>query len=174
MIRLRTRHAIPFLALALVACAERPLAPPFKGSADGPHLDPSAPKKNSPEKPKDLNPARTSNWGVVSTISFERFFALQQSGKALVFDARSGFFYHLGHIPGAIHLPKQNCDEQIRNRETQIKSALATGKTIVVYCTGLNCPDAMTVASRLSVFGHPAAVFSGGWDAWKDADMPSE
>ncbi len=174
MIRFRTRHAIPALALALAACAEKPLASPFEGSADGPHLDAAAIQKASTEKPKNQKPTPAISRGKVSTISLERFFALQQSGKALVFDARPGFFYHLGHIPGAIHLPKQNCDAQIRNRETEIKSALAKGKTIVVYCSGLNCPDAMTVASRLSVFGHPAAVFSGGWDAWKDADLPSE
>jgi hypothetical protein len=32
----------------------------------------------------------------------------------------------------------------------------------------------MTVANHLSGFGYPAAVFAGGWDAWKNADLPSE
>lgn len=174
MIRFRTRHAIPVLALALAACAEKPLVQPFERFPYGSHLDPSAPQNASPEKPKDPKPIRTISRGEISSISLEQFFALQQSGKALVFDARPGFFYHLGHIPGAIHLPKKNRDYQIRNRQTEIKSALATGKIIIVYCSGRNCPDAMTVATQLSVFGHPAAVFSDGWDAWKDADMPSE
>ncbi len=171
MIRFRTRHAIPALALALAACAEKPLAPPFKVSADGSHLDAAALQKASVEKPK---PARVHSRGKVSSISLEPFFALQQSGKTLIFDARPGFFYHLGHIPGAIHLPKQNCAAQIRELETKIKTALAADKTIVVYCTGLNCPDAMTVATQLAGYGHPTTVFSGGWDAWKDADLPSE
>jgi rhodanese-related sulfurtransferase len=174
MIRFRTRLAIPALALALVACAEKPLGQPFDGSADEPHLDAAARQKASPEKPKSQKPVRTIRRGAVSSISLEPFFALQQSGKALVFDARAGFFYHLGHIPGAIHLPKQNCDKLIRERETEIKAALAAGKTIVVYCTSRNCPDAMTVANHLSGFGYPAAVFAGGWDAWKNADLPSE
>lgn len=174
MIRFRTKHAVPVLALAISACAGKPLATPFEGTADGPHLDPSAHQNTSPEKPKKPKSGRTINRGVVSFISLEQFFTLQQSGKALVFDARLGFFYHLGHIPGALHLPKQNCERLIRERETEIKTALAAGKTIIVYCTGLNCPDARTVANQLSGFGYPAAVFSGGWDAWKDADLPSE
>ncbi len=174
MIRFRTRHAIPVLALALAACAEKPLGPPFEGSADGPHLDAAARQKTSPAKPKYSKPVRKNGRGAVSFITLEQFFTLQQSDNALVFDARLGFFYHLGHIPGAIHLPKQNCAGLIHERETEIKTALAAGKTLVVYCTSRNCPDAMTVATQLAGFGYPAAVFSGGWDAWKNADLPSE
>ena len=112
--------------------------------------------------------------GDVSSISLEDFFLLQQSGKALIYDARPGFFYGLGHIPGAISLSKNNCDEKIAAREDEIKSALVNGKTIVVYCTSLTCPDARAVANHISGFGHPAKIFSGGWEAWKDAGMPVE
>ena len=112
--------------------------------------------------------------GVVSSISLDDFFALQQSGKALVFDARTAFFYHLGHIPGAINLPKNRCDEAIAARESEIKTALAAGKTIIVYCSGITCPDARTVAIHISGFGFPASTFSGGWEAWRQADMPGE
>jgi rhodanese-related sulfurtransferase len=174
MIRFRTRHAIPALALALAACVEKPLGPPFEGSTDGPHLDPAARPKTSPNNPQSPKPVRKNSRVAVSSISLENFFALQQSGKALVFDARLGFFYHLSHIPGAIHLPKQNCANLIRQRETEIKAALAAGKIIVVYCSSSNCPDAMSVATQLAGFGYPTAVYAGGWDAWKDADLPSE
>ena len=95
--------------------------------------------------------------GEISSISLEDFFMLQQSGKALIFDARPAFFYDLGHIPGAINLPKNDCDEAIANREAEIKAALAAGKTIVVYCTSLTCPDARTVAIHISGFGYPAS-----------------
>lgn len=112
--------------------------------------------------------------GKVSSISLEQFFELQQSGQALIFDARPAFFYNAGHIPGAIHLPKNNCDEQIHNREAEIKAALAEGKTIVVYCSSRTCPDARTVARHISGFGHPASIFSAGWNAWNEAGMTTE
>lgn len=159
MNRLLTKLAIPVLALALVACAT-------------PAKEPSA--TTAPEKPEFRKKPRMNGRGEVSSISLEEFHALKESGKVLIYDARPGFFYNLGHIPGAVSLPKTNCDEKIAARESEIKAALADGKTIVVYCTSLTCPDARTVAIHISGFGHPASIFSGGWDAWKEAGMPTE
>ncbi len=66
------------------------------------------------------------------------------------------------------------CDEAIHEKEAEIKSALAAGKTLVVYCSGPGCPDARTVAMHISGFGYPASVFSGGWKAWQEAELPTE
>ena len=174
MTRLRTILGAPVLALALAACAEKPAVPPLDGQATlakpGPAAQKSTEKKSTYKKPR----IGMNERGDVSSISLEQFFLLHQSGKALVIDARPKFFYNLGHIPGAISLPKNNCDEQIAGREAEIKSALAAGKTIVVYCTGLTCPDARTVAMHIAGFGHSATIFSGGWNAWTDAGMPVE
>jgi rhodanese-related sulfurtransferase len=92
----------------------------------------------------------------------------------MIFDARPAVFHAMGHIPGAISLPKNGCDEAILARGDEIRTALAGGRTLVVYCTGLLCPDARAVAMRLASYGHPARIFSGGWDAWRDAGMPTE
>lgn len=154
---------VPCIALAFAACAQPPAKPPVK---ENPVI--------ADTKPKYKKPPRMNGRGEVSSISLEDFFALQQSGQALIFDARPAFFYSLGHIPGAISLPKNNCDEKIAAREPEIKSALAAGKTIVVYCTNLTCPDARAVAMHISGFGYPARIHSGGWDAWKEAGMPAE
>ena len=102
------------------------------------------------------------------------FFTLQQSGKALIFDARPAFFYNLGHIPGAINLAKNRCDEAIHAQETAIKAAVDAGQTIVVYCSSSSCPDARTVAIHISGFGYPAKIFYGGMDEWREASMPTE
>lgn len=166
MIRLWTSLLVPGLALALAACA----GPARPSAASAPQANSGVPT----EKPKFKKPVRMNGRGELSSISLEKFFALQQSSKALVFDARPTFFYNIGHIPGAISLPKMNCDDAIHNREDEIKSALAAGKSIVVYCTSITCPDARAVADHISGFGYPAAIFSGGWDAWKDAGMPTE
>ena len=93
----------------------------------------------------------------------------------LLYDARPGFFYNLGHLPGAISLPKSaDCDAQIIKREAEIKAALAAKKTIVVYCTNLACPDARTVAIYLAGFGHSSSTLTGGWEAWKESGLPTE
>lgn len=157
--------ALPMIALVLAACADSPQAPP---------PPPPSSTTETTKKPKYNHPPRLNGRGEVSSISLEDFFVLQQSGKALIYDARPAFFYALGHIPGAINLPKHGCNEQIAARETEIKEALAAGKTIVVYCSSLSCPDARTVARHISGFTYPASTFSGGWDAWKQAGLPTD
>jgi len=158
----RTRPALLVAALALASCAVPPT------------LAPAAPVTVPAAKPEYLKPVRMIGRGTLASISLGDFFALQQAGKALIYDARPAFFYHLGHVPGAVNLTKSRCDDQIVAREAQIKAALANGKTIVVYCTGMTCPDARAVAIHISGFGYPARIFSGGWTAWKDAEMPVE
>lgn len=112
--------------------------------------------------------------GKITSISLTDLFALQQSDKVLLFDARPYFFYSLGRIPGAISLPKQNCDREIEKREAEIKAALAAGKTIVVYCTSATCPDARTVAIHLASYGYSSSTMPEGWDAWKASGLPTE
>jgi rhodanese-related sulfurtransferase len=58
--------------------------------------------------------------------------------------------------------------------DVRLKSAVAAGKPIIVYCSGLLCPDARTVAIHISGYGHPAKIFSSGYDAWKKAGLPTD
>ena len=120
-------------------------------------------------------PVRINDRGKITSISLTELFALQQSDRVLLYDARPGFFYNLGHLPGAISLPKsEDCDEQITEREAEIKAALAAKKTIVIYCTNLACPDARTVAIHLAGFGYSSSTLTGGWEAWKESGLPTE
>ncbi|MFT4176065.1 MAG: rhodanese-like domain-containing protein [Luteolibacter sp.] len=121
-------------------------------------------------------PVRMNGRGKIGSISLEEFFALHQADQVMLYDARPAFFYRLGHIPGAINLPVHNndVDTPIHRQEAEIKAALAKGKTIVTYCTGITCPDARSLAIHFSGFGYPVKIFSGGWNAWKDAGMPTE
>jgi 3-mercaptopyruvate sulfurtransferase SseA len=158
----RISHPALGLMFALASCA-------------GPNTPPLAPKQDIPDANQPFKkPVRMNGRGKMSSVSLSEFFALQQSGKAMIFDARPAFFYHLGHVPGAINLTKSNCDEDLSKREPAIKAALAEGKSIIVYCSSFTCPDARAVAIHISGFGYPANIFSGGWDEWKTADMPSE
>ena len=163
MIRPGAPSVAMLTALVLASCADRQ-------AVSAPPAGEVAPV----EAPAFKKKPRMNGRGEVTSISLERFFELHQAGKAMVFDARPGFFHSLGHIPGAISLPLKNCDEAIHRREAEIKAALAEGKTLVVYCTSITCPDARSVARHLSGFGHPASIFSGGWDEWKSAGLPTE
>ena len=164
----RRRTTVPALALvlALASCANPPKQAPASPAATA--GNPSA------TDPAYKKPVRMIGRGKIETIPLADFFTLQQSGKAMIFDARPAFFYSLGHIPGAINLSKNNCDQAIHKRESEIKAAVAAGKTIVVYCSSSTCPDARTVAIHISGFGYPAKIFYGGMEEWRDASMPTE
>ena len=148
------------IALGIASCAPPAPEPPFKPVTAAPAAKPI--------------PVGMNRRGEVTSISLTELFALQESGRALVFDARPAFFYNLGHIPGAISMPKSGCDAHIVKREAEIKAALAAGKTIVVYCTNLLCPDARTVAQHLASAGYSSSTLPGGWDAWKESGLPTE
>ena len=126
-----------------------------------------------PEKPAAQKPPAQPQGGV-SSIGFDDFFLLHQQGKALVIDARPAYHYQLGHIPGALNLPKESGEAAFDELNDTIKQALAENKTIVTYCSGVLCADARTVARRIARRGHDASIFSGGWNAWLDAGLPTE
>jgi 3-mercaptopyruvate sulfurtransferase SseA len=157
-------HASAVLALLLASSCANP--PPAKTTP--------ANQQPTAATPETAKPARTNAPGQVTSITLGEFFPLQQSGKTLIYDARAPFFYHLGHIPGAINLPRGHCDKSIPTREAEIKAALAAGKTIVVYCSSITCADARIVALRLASFGYPARIFPGGWEEWRTADLIDE
>jgi rhodanese-related sulfurtransferase len=153
------------LTLAHAACAPNPQT---RGD------DQPTSVENSPAKPKPKKPVRMNGRGEVSSISLEEMFALQSSGNALILDARPGYLFHLGHIPGAESLPKSDCENSIAEMDERLKVTVAAGKPIVVYCSGLMCPDARAVAYHISGYGHPAKIFSGGYNAWKSAGLPTD
>lgn len=167
MTRFRNSLLLPFLTLALAACADKPVSPTEPVA--------QAARKTEPARqPKIKEPARQVAPGQISSISITDLFSLQQSEQVLLFDARPSFFYKIGHLPGAISLPKAGCVDQITKRESEIKAALAAKKTIVVYCTNTSCPDARTIANHLSSFGYPSSILIGGWDYWKESGLPTE
>jgi rhodanese-related sulfurtransferase len=163
------RASFSLIALLILVSGGASCAPASKQPAVQP------PVSKDPKTPTEFKkPPRMNGRGEVSSISLTDAFALRESGQALIYDARPAFFYHLGHIPGAISLPKSDADRLIHEREQEIKNALSTKKTIVVYCTNFACPDARAVARHISGFGYPSSTLTGGWDAWKESALPTE
>ena len=116
----------------------------------------------------------TASTGKVTRMPLGNFFQIQQSGRALIFDVRPGFFYKLGHVPGSINWPKGRFEESLAIYEPQIEAAASAGKPVILYCTDLACPDALNVANRLAARGHSVSILEGGWDAWKTGGLPTE
>lgn len=157
------------LCAAAIACGLSSCADPVASPPVGP--SPAASTQAAPPKPKR---PRMNGRGEITSISLPDAFALQQTDAALILDARPAFFYHLGHLPGAVNLPKSNAVAEITAREAELKNAAAHGKSILVYCTNFACPDARAVARHLASFGISSATLTGGWEAWNDSGLPTE
>jgi len=143
-------------------------------TAEGPSVVPREPEAPEDERQDLKKPVRPSERGKVSSIGFDKFYDLHQQGRLLVIDSRPAYYHQLGHIPGAISLPKDGGVAAVAALEDKIASAIADGKTVAVYCSGILCADARIVARRIAGLGHPVSIFSGGWDAWQDAGLPTE
>ncbi len=157
-------------ALALASCAE----PPAAASNPPPTVKKPVVAGVPKPEPEPMKSAGMNHRGKVTSMSLEEFFPLQESGKVILFDARPGFFYNLGHIPGAISLPKSGMDERLAQRKSEFDAAAKEGKAVVIYCTNLLCPDARAVAMRLADFGYSSSVLSGGWETYKETGLPTE
>lgn len=153
----RSAIALGILSLVFLSAACQPLTP-----------ESGTRTAESPVQPHSAH-------GEISSLSFEDFFMLHDSGKDFLIDARQGYFYQISRIPRAIHLPAKDCDARIATMKATLDRAVHhEGKTLVVYCNGFGCSDARTVARHLSRAGYPVSVFSGGWRAWKNAELPVE
>ncbi|MEO8616722.1 MAG: rhodanese-like domain-containing protein [Luteolibacter sp.] len=154
-------------ALALASCADTPTQS-INGSY---HKPPVTEERQAPLANAGDFPVKQ---GRVTRIALGDFFQRQQAGRALIFDVRPGFYYSLGHVPGAINWPRARFDSGLATYEPKIQSATAEGKPVFLYCTDLACPDALAVAEKLAARGHSIAVLQGGWEAWKAGELPIE
>ncbi|MES2983156.1 MAG: rhodanese-like domain-containing protein [Verrucomicrobiota bacterium] len=153
-------HAACFIAacLSVTSCFEprdRPIPP----------LDPSLSTVKTPAPVIEA----PSTPGTITRMPLGNLYQLTQGNAALIYDVRPTIFYKMGHIPGAISFPKDDFDKAIAKHEVQIKAANKNQTPVVIYCTNLACPDALTVATQLSQRGHNVSVLQGGYESWKAA-----
>jgi len=88
--------------------------------------------------------------------------------RALLLDARPAEFHALGHIPGALNLPRQGFSRAYPELREKILAAAAADIPIIAYCSGPDCEDAERIARALVELGHaPPRVFAGGWELWE-------
>jgi rhodanese-related sulfurtransferase len=106
------------------------------------------------------------------TVGLAHFRSVVEARSALILDARPFLFFEQGHVPGALNLARDNFARDYRHLSATLQAA--AGKPIIVYCSGGDCHDSRLVASALLTLGFTdVRVFTGGWEAWSAARLPS-
>lgn len=109
-------------------------------------------------------------------IGLEEFRAAIGAGEALVLDARPEIFHRLGHIPGALSLPRDAFEVSFARLLPQLEKQIAgRPPLLLLYCQSASCEDALLVANALARNGFSRlAIFQGGWDEWERSGLPVE
>ena len=103
----------------------------------------------------------------VKRISEKEAYRLLTNGSAVIVDVRSNAQYQLGHIKGAISIPRS----QIVSRFKE----LPPGKMVITYCAcSAEQTSGMAVLELNNHGVKNAAALKGGWDAWKAAGLPAQ
>ena len=98
-------------------------------------------------------------------VDVKGFAALMNDPDVVVLDVRTADEFKEGHLVGALNINQAESDFM-----EKAKTALATGKTIAVYCrSGRRSASA---AGRLAAVGYKAVNLKGGIIAWKEAKKP--
>ena len=98
-------------------------------------------------------------------VDVKGFAALMNDPDVVVLDVRTADEFKEGHLVGALNINQAESDFM-----EKAKTALATGKTIAVYCrSGRRSASA---AGRLAAEGYKAVNLKGGILAWKESKMP--
>jgi rhodanese-related sulfurtransferase len=106
------------------------------------------------------------------TVGLPEFRSAVEAKKALILDARPFVFYDQGHVPGALNLARDDFALDYRHLSALLQSS--AGKPIIVYCSGGDCHDSRLVANALLTLGFSnVSVFTGGWEAWSAAGLPT-
>ena len=107
-----------------------------------------------------------------ATVGLEEFRASVEGKSALILDARPSVFFEQGHVPGALNLAREDFALDYGHLTPVLKAA--GDKPIIVYCSGGECHDSRLVANALLTLGFPnVSIFTGGWDAWSAAGLPT-
>jgi rhodanese-related sulfurtransferase len=96
---------------------------------------------------------------------------LLQTGKAVFLDAREAALYKMGHLPGALHVPKEKAEQYL----PQLIELERSGKVLIAYCDGQGCMKAEELVKILQGKGVRApGLFSVGWQGWMEKGLPIE
>ena len=107
----------------------------------------------------------------IGLVSIEEVGVASETFSATLLDARSNEDYNNGHIPGALSLPLKEFDLYF----PETSAFLSELAPIIVYCSGLQCDEALDLTIQLRDMGFQnLRVFAEGWEAWEQSGGPIE
>jgi rhodanese-related sulfurtransferase len=107
-----------------------------------------------------------------ATVRLPEFRSAVENKSALILDARPSVFFEQGHVPGALNLARDDFARDYRRLSPELKAA--ADQPIIVYCSGGECHDSRLVANALLTLGSSdVKVFTGGWETWQAAGLPT-
>ena len=107
------------------------------------------------------------------SMSLESVTDYVQARRGVILDARPDIFYRVGHIPGALSLPRDDFEHGYALLKEKLESNRS--QPIVIYCSGAGCEDSQLVRNSLTALGFTnLALFEGGWSTWTDARKEEE
>jgi rhodanese-related sulfurtransferase len=100
-----------------------------------------------------------------TTGPFELNHMIETGENLNIIDVREPEDYQKGHIPRAVNLPKERWDTFC---------GLSRTKVNIVYCYSEVCHLAATAAWQFADHGFPVMELEGGFDTWKQYNLPIE
>ena len=118
-------------------------------------------------------PSAPSSETVPESLTLEQFQSYVTGKKVLILDARPELFHRIGHVPGAIALPRDDFENYYKKNQTVLERDKA--QPLIIYCSGSSCEDSGLTAATLKKLGYThVSIFHGGWDEWTRAGLPEE
>lgn len=97
-------------------------------------------------------------------VSREQLLTLMEQGDVVVLDVRPAEEFDQGHIPGAVSVPLDRLEAQLRS--------LRKHTEIVAYCRGPYCVLAPQAVQLLHAMGFRARRLEDGMPEWRLAGLP--
>lgn len=87
--------------------------------------------------------------------------------SVVIFDARAREQYEAGHLPRALNLPVGEADQRLGTYADR----LTMETSILTYCGGADCGDALELVLKLREYGFKnVTLYPGGYAEWTEYD----
>ena len=107
----------------------------------------------------------------IEMVDVARAKEIVEKGEFLVCDARKIEDFDAGHLPGAVSFPFETREEAFN----ELAALFSPEQPVMVYCSGLDCDDALLLSKFLQAQGSTKVVlFAEGMSGWKEAGHPLE
>ena len=90
---------------------------------------------------------------------------IKKQENIIIIDVRKPEDYKRGHIPGAINKYRA---------EDESYTGLSKKRNNIIYCYSEQCHLAAAAAKEFADKGYPAIELEGGFEAWKEHNLPIE